>query len=273
MDIFEKPLLHFGDTFITLQSIIVFVLILLITIFVIILVKKALLKRIFPRHNIKEGVAKAYSSILTYLILVIGILIALGVAGIPVAGLFAGGAALLIGIGFGIQNIINNWVSGIIILFERPIKEGDFIEVDGVYGTVTAIAARSTRVTTPSGVTIIIPNSKILEQKVINRSYIETTQIEIPVLVNYNSDIEKVKSILLKIAGSQPLILKEPEPSFTVSELADSGVKVKLLAWIKEQEKFIGIRNYVNYEILKEFRKEGIEIAYPKTEVNIKDKF
>jgi len=271
MKIFEKPLLHFGDTYITLQSIIVFVIVFLITVFFIMMTKKALLKKIFPRHNIKEGVAKAYSSILTYLILIIGIMIGLGIAGIPVTGLFAGGAALLIGIGFGIQNIVNNWISGIIILFERPIKEGDFIEVEGIYGTVTAIAARSTRVTTPSGVTIIVPNSKILEQNVINRSYVDTTLIDIPVLVTYDTDIEKARAVLLRIAVTHPLILREPEPAVTVSELADSGVKIKLLVWIKEQEKFIGIRNYVNYEILKEFKKEGIEIAYPQMEVKIKN--
>ena len=170
MDILEKPLIHIGGSAITLVTIITFVTILLIFILIRVVTKRILLKRVFPRHNVDKGAAKAYTSILSYFIIFSGILIALSVAGIPVLGIFTGGAALLIGIGFGIQNIVNNWVSGIIIHFERPIKEGDFIEVDGILGTVTAIAARSTRVTTVNGVTIIVPNSKILEQKVINRS-------------------------------------------------------------------------------------------------------
>ncbi|HEY5533656.1 MAG TPA: mechanosensitive ion channel domain-containing protein [Ignavibacteria bacterium] len=272
MDILDKPLFHIGESVITLLSILLFAIILLIIIIVAAINKKILLKKVFPRHNINEGVAKAYTSILTYLILVIGVLIALGVAGIPVTGLFAGGAALLIGIGFGIQNIVNNWVSGIIILFERPIKEGDFIEVDGILGTVTAIAARSTRINTLGGVTIIIPNSRILEQKVINRSYYENTQIDIPVIINYDEDIEKVKSILLKIAETHPKVLKDPVPSVAVSELIEYGIKLKLWVWIKEQTAYGEIRSYVNYELLKEFRKEGINVAHPKTEIRIKEK-
>lgn len=272
MDILEKPLIHIGETVITPVTIITFVIILLIFILIKTVAKRILLKRVFPRHNVDKGAAKAYTSILSYFILFIGILIALSVSGIPVLGIFTGGAALLIGIGFGIQNIVNNWVSGLIIHFERPIKEGDFIEVDGILGTVTAIATRSTRVTTINGVTIIVPNSKILEQKVINRSYVQNTQIDVPVVVNYDADIERVKSILLQIADTHPKILKDPPPAVAVSELLEYGIKLKLWVWIKEQTEFASIRSYVNYELLKEFKKEGIDIAYPKTEVKIKDK-
>ena len=272
MDILEKPLIHIGETVITPVMIISFLTVLLIFIFIRVITKRILLKRVFPRHNVDKGAAKAYTSILSYFIIFSGILIALSVAGIPVLGIFTGGAALLIGIGFGIQNIVNNWVSGIIIHFERPIKEGDFIEVDGILGTVTAIAARSTRVTTVNGVTIIVPNSKILEQKVINRSYHENTQIDVPVVVSYDADIEKVKSILLRIADSYPVVLKDPPPVVAVSELIEYGIKLRLWVWITKQTEFAAIRSYVNYELLKEFKKEGIEIAYPKTEVKIKDK-
>ena len=98
------------------------------------------------------------------------------------------------------------------------------------------------------------------------------TQIDVPVVVSYDADIEKVKSILLRIADSHPEVLKDPPPAVAVSELIEYGIRLRLWVWIKEQTEFASIRSYVNYELLKEFKKEGIDIAYPKTEVKIKDR-
>lgn len=270
MDIIDKPFFHIGDSAITLLSIIIFASILLISIIVAAYTRKILIKRILPRHpHINIGVARSYTRITSYLIVITGIITALSFAGINVAVLFAGSAALLVGIGFGIQNIVKNFISGIILLFERPFKEGDFIEVDGTLGTVAAISARSTRIKTNAGVTIIVPNSKFLEEKVVNRSYLQTTEIDIPVTVPYDTDIEKVRKILTALGKEQPLVMEKPEPYISVTEFGDNGIKLKLFVEIKEQKALYTVRNNINLRILEEFRKEGIEMPHPQREIKI----
>jgi len=270
MDVLNRTLFQIGDTHITIFSLIVFASAFFLTIIIAVGFKKLLVKRIFPRYHVAPGIAKAYSRIIYYIIFVSGFLIAINSAGINISILFAGGAALLVGIGFGIQNIVNNWISGLILLFERPIKEGDFIEVDGILGTVCAISARSTKIRTNSDVMIIVPNSKFLENKIINRSYIEKTWIDIPVNISYNSDFKKVSEILLKIAKSHPKVLSESEPSVSISEFAESFMKVKLWVYIAENKLFGVIRSDILKMILEEFKKEGIEFPKPVREMEYK---
>lgn len=259
-----------GNTEFTVAAILAGILVLLIAYIINKLIKRFFTKRLFPKlEKDKEGVAKSYLRILSYIIFIIALLIAMKSAGIEISYLFAGGAALLVGIGFGIQNIVNNFISGIILLFEKPIKEGDLIEVDGVLGTVTSISTRSTRVDTNSGITIFIPNSKLLENKLINRSHTLYTEIEIPLIISYDTDFEKIKEILLGIIKEIDLILDEPESSVSLSELADSYMKVKLFVWIEEQRKYAVVRSKLNQRILQEFRKHNIKFPVMKNEVSI----
>jgi small-conductance mechanosensitive channel len=269
MNFLDNPLFHIGGTEITLLEILIFILILLLTILLAKSLKKLLLKKIFPRYNINDGVGRSYIRILNYIIIIIGIFTGLSFAGVNVAVLFAGSAALLVGIGFGVQNIVNNFISGVILLFEKPIKEGDFVEIDGMFGTVKSISARSTRILTNSGIVIFIPNSKLVDNKIINRSYIENTEIEIPLVVSFNEDVEKVKTMLIEIANKQEFVLKEPEPSVSVSEFTDYGIRIKLFVWIKEQTKLFVVRNRINLAVLYEFRKEGIKFPYPQRDIHI----
>jgi small-conductance mechanosensitive channel len=267
MDLLDRTLFHIGDSAVTFLSLIAFGLILIVTIVVSLGLKKLLLKRVFPKHNISEGIARAYSSIIYYVIFVTGFLIALNSAGINISILFAGGAALLVGIGFGIQNITNNFISGIILLFERPIKEGDFIEVDGILGTVVSISARSTKVRTNTDVMIIVPNSKFLENKIINRSYIEYTQIDVPLNVAFDTKLEKITPILTHIALEHPKVLKEPAPAVSVSDIEENFIKVRLWVTISDNKAFGIIRSDLYKRILEEFAKEGIEFPVPRREV------
>jgi len=174
---------------------------------------------------------------------------------------------MLVGIGFGLQNIVNNFISGLIILFERPIKEGDFIEIGGKMGTVISISARSTKVKTNAGIMIIVPNSYFIEKEVINRSYIDKTQIEIPVTISHNEDFEKVKEILLKLGNENPYSLNDFPPSVSFSEINELGILTKLWVWIIDQDMHSAIRSQINYRILQEFKKEGIKFPVPKREV------
>jgi small-conductance mechanosensitive channel len=267
MEFLEHPLFKLGDQMITPISVIVFAAVLLIVIIISRLIRRLLLKRIFPRNEISDGVARSITRIINYVILVIGFLIAIQSAGINVSLLFAGGAAIMVGIGFGLQNIANNFISGIIILFERPIKEGDFIEIDGKMGTVISISARSTKVKTNTGIMIIVPNSFFIEKEVINRSYIDKTQIEIPVTISHNEDFEKVKEILLKLGNENQYSLKDFPPSVSFSEINDLGILTKLWVWIIDQDMHAAIRSQINYRILQEFKKEGIKFPVPKREI------
>lgn len=269
MQYLNNVLFKIGGQDITLFIILEFVLVFLIFIIIAKLIKRALNKRLFPHYNIKKGTAKAYSRIINYFIVITGFLIALNAAGVNISLLFAGGAAVLVGIGFGLQNIANNFISGVIILFERPIKEGDFVEVDGMYGTVVAIAARSTRIKTLSDVMIIVPNSFFIEKRVINRSYTERASVDITVTVAYGTDLDKVKHILLDLASSHELVLKEPQPVVRFAELADSGIVVKLWVAVKNQEIQGLVKSDINYNVLKKFTENNIEIPYPHRVVKI----
>lgn len=267
MDILDRTLFHIGDSAVTFLSLIAFGTILLVTVFFSLGLRKFLLKRVFSKHNISEGIAKAYSSIIYYMVFVTGFMIAINSAGINISILFAGGAALLVGIGFGIQNITNNFISGLILLFERPIKEGDFIEVDGILGTVVSISARSTKVKTNAEVMIIVPNSKFLENKIINRSYIETTLIDVPLNIAFDTKLEKITPILTKIALEHPKVLKDPPPSVSVSDIEENYIKVKLWVYINENKLFGAIRSDLYIRILEEFAKEKIEFPVARREV------
>jgi len=267
MEILEHPLFKLGDQTITLISVIVFAIVLILVIIISRLIRRILLKRIFPRNEVNEGVARSITRIINYIILVLGFLIALNSAGINVSILFAGGAAIMVGIGFGLQNITNNFISGLIILFERPIKEGDFIEVAGKMGTVISISARSTKVKTNAGIMIIVPNSFFIEKEVVNRSYIDKTEIEIPVTISHGEDFEKVKEILLKLGNENPYSLKDYPPSVSFSEINELGILTKLWVWIINQDMHAVIRSQINYRILQEFRKEGIKFPVQKREV------
>ncbi len=268
MDFLHYELFKLSGQAITPISVIVFASVFVFILIISKLIRRFLLKRVFPRNEISEGVARSIARIINYFLLVIGFLIALSSAGINVSLLFAGGAAIMVGIGFGLQNIANNFISGLIILFERPIKEGDFIEIAGKMGTVVSISARSTKVETNSGVMIIVPNSFFIEKEVINRSYVNKTQIEIPITISHEADFEKVKEILIRLGNENDLVLKEFPPSVSFSEINELGILTKLWVWIKDQEMYAAIRSQINYRILQEFKKEGIKFPLPKREVH-----
>ena len=259
-----------GNTTFTIASIISGIIILLLTILISRLIKRIFVKKVFPQYSGSNiGTAKSYLRITTYVIIFSGTMIAFDAAGVNLTILLAGSAALLVGIGFGIQSIANNFISGIILLIERPIKEGDFIDIDGMMGTVCGIGARSTKMETLGGVTVIIPNSKLLENRVINRSYTPWTEIEIPVNISYGEDLDKVFDILCKSAEENQYVLKEPAPSAALRDFKESFMVVKLYYCIKEQQKLNVSRGQISKKIYDEFQKAGIKFPAEIREVSI----
>jgi len=227
--------LEFGNIHITLWSIIYLTVLMIILFYATTKIKKWIVYQLLAKSKIDIGVRIAFGTIFRYAILIIGFIIILQTVGIDLSALTILAGALGIGIGFGLQNITNNFVSGIIILFERPIKVGDRIQVDEVYGDVVNISMRSTTIVTNDNIAIIVPNSEFISSKVINWSYTDrNVRFTIPVGVSYNNDPQIVKKLLLTVADNNPGVLKNPKSEVLFDAFADSSLNFNLRVWTRE---------------------------------------
>ncbi len=201
----------------------------------------------------------------------LAILVALPIVGIDVTALSVFGGALGIGLGFGLQKIASNYVSGFIILLDRSIRIGDFVTVDNRQGIVKAIESRYTVIRSLDGTEAIIPNESMITQSVTNHSYTDhQVLLRIPVGVGYASNIDRVFELLLEAARRQPRVLEEPAPAAWIAALGDNGVEIELGVWIADPEKGqLGLRGAILKDALAAFRAEGIEIPFPQRDVRI----
>ncbi len=207
-----------------------------------------------------------------YVILFVGALIIFQTVGIDLTTLNVLAGAVGIGIGFGLQNVANNFISGLILLIERPIKVGDRIEVGEVSGDVVSIGARSTIVKTNDAIAIIVPNSKFTADNVTNWSFGgEIVRFRIPVGVAYDSDIDLVTDVLIKIAENSDDVEKTPPPTVWLTGFGASSLQFELLAWSREKLRQPGyFRSNINYEIVRRFRENGIEMPFPQRDLHIR---
>ncbi len=238
-------------------------------------IEKIVFRIISTRNKENIGTGKAISAIIRYIILVVGLLILFETLGIDMSTLTVLFGALGVGIGFGLQNIVNNFISGLIILFERPIKVGDRIEVGNVTGDVINISARASTVNTNDNITIIIPNSEFTSNKVINWSHSDRrVRFRIPVGVSYNEDPEEVRRVLLYVASKHPGVMKEPESMVVFEEYGESSLNFNLVVWTAD---YINrpriLKSELYYEIFKQFKKEGIQIPFPQRDLHLKSGF
>jgi small-conductance mechanosensitive channel len=182
------------------------------------------------------------------------------------------GGALAIGIGFGSQNILNNFISGLILLAERPIKVGDLIEVEGTFGQVERIGARSTSVKTFDNFHIIVPNSSFLESKVVNWTHTDKlVRISLVVGVAYGSPVRRVEEVLLEVVGEHERTVVPPDPVVLFEDFGDSALVFRALFWIvmnrpMDQRKVL---SDLRYRVDDRFREEGITIAFPQRDVHL----
>ena len=183
--------------------------------------------------------------------------------------------ALGVGIGFGLQNIANNFISGLIILFERPIKIGDRIEVGDINGDVMEISSRATTVLTNDNITVIVPNSEFISSQVINWSHSDrNVRFKIPVGVSYKEDPEKIRSILLGVASDHPGILRKPDTLVLFDEYGENSLNFNLVVWTTDYINRPNVlKSEMYYEIFKRFKKEGIEIPFPQRDIHLKSGF
>lgn len=234
--------------------------------------KNIFVERILGKTQLDLGARIAIGTIVRYVALLLGFLIIIQSVGIDLTTLNVLAGAIGIGVGFGLQNVASNFISGLIILFERPVKVGDRIEVGEVNGKVIGIGARSTTVRTNDNITIIVPNSKFIEENVVNWSFRnESIRFRIPVGVSYDSDLHQVKKILLDIAEENPYVLADPKPAVRLIEFGDSSMNVQLWVWTTEQlQRKTAFVSALNFSIWEKFRENDIEIPFPQTDLHIK---
>ena len=234
--------------------------------------KTILIERILTRTPLDIGAQQAIGTMVRYLLLLIGFLVILQTVGINLTTLNVLAGAIGIGVGFGLQNIASNFISGLIILFERPVKVGDRIEVGDIDGEVISIGARSTRVKTNDNITIIVPNSKFIEQNVVNWSFENRlVRFRVPVGVAYDSDLNLVEKLLLEVAAENTDVLKEPLSAVRLIEFGESSINLQLWVWTSEKlhRKTVMISD-LNFAIWNKFTKNNIEIPYPQIDLNVK---
>jgi len=270
--VLDIPLLMLGETQLTLWMLLYLIFFVVLLFYLSGKLKDWIVLRLLARSHIEVGVRQAMGTIVRYFVIAIGFVVILQTAGIDLSALNVLAGAVGIGLGFGLTNIINNFFSGLIILFERPIKVGDRIEVGNVLGNVLAINVRSTTVLTNDRVAIIVPNSKFIAENVINWSYsARMARFRIPVTVAYGSDVRLVERLLIEAAREVPEILDDPPPSVRFLEFHDSGLYFELRAWseklLDRKGKLTSLLNFVIYE---KFNAHGIVFPYPHRDINIK---
>lgn len=267
------PLFSLGETNVTLWIIIYLLLILFLLIFTTSKLKNFIIYKLLAKSSIDIGIRIAVASIVRYLILTIGFVIILQTAGINLSSITVLLGALGVGIGFGLQNITNNFVSGLIILIERPIKVGDRIEVAGVTGDVMNISMRATTIRTNDNISIIVPNSEFVSSTVINWSHTDrNVRFNFPVGVSYKEDPQNIKKLLLEVAGENSNVLEHPEPDVLFSDYADSAMVFNLRVWTRTYIDRPGmLKSQLYYEVHKKFKEHGVEIPFPQRDIHIKE--
>ena len=199
------------------------------------LLKSWLIEKVLARREVELGVRQAIGTIFQYVFVSIGLLIVLSTSGIDLTALNVLAGAIGIGVGFGLQTIANNFISGLIILFERPIKVGDRIQVGDITGDVVRIAARATTITTNDNIEIIVPNAEFISSRVINWSHTDRmVRLHVPVGVSYSSDPEHVRRLLIAIAAEHSSVLKTPEPDVIFERFGESSLDFVLRVWTTE---------------------------------------
>ena len=230
-------------------------------------------KRFKKKSHMQSGARQSIITLVNYSAVLIGLLLALSILGIDLAKLALIGGALSVGIGFGLQGIVNNFVAGLILLFERPIKTGDWIVVNSTEGYVKNIGARATEILTFDKSTIILPNSELVTSPVTNWFHgNKFGRIKIDVGVDYDSDPDLVSKILLDCAAQDPELLKVPLPTVRFLDFGDSALIFSLRVFIKDYDKNFVKKSELRTAILKAFREAGIVIAFPQLDLHVKDK-
>ena len=273
-EIFTTNLFTLGQSNITLGTIFYLIIGFILLSYVARRFRDILVNRILVKANVDKSARNSIGLITRVMLIFVGSIFIIQTAGIDMSSLSLLAGALGVGIGFGLQNITDNFISGIIILFEKPIKVGDRIVVGGTEGDVINISVRATTILTNENISIIVPNSEFISSRVTNWSHNDRNiRFDLPVGVSYGEDPAKVKKVLLEVARQSDHVLKKPEPIVFFDEFADSSLNFTLGVWTSTyRDKPRQLKSALYFEIFEQFKKEGIEIPFPQRDVHIKSK-
>ncbi len=269
--IFTDPV-KIGSLTFTLGKLLLFFAILYITYSVAKFIKRIFEREILSKHKMKRGVAASISLTVRILLVFIGTLLALSVSGMDLGKISIIAGALSVGIGFGLQNIVNNFISGLILVYEKPVQEGDTIEVDTLMGKVSNIGTRSSTITTYSGADVVVPNSNLISNQLINWTLSDNRRrMEVKVGTAYSTDPEKVLELILEAATSHKKVLKDPPPLPLFEGFGDSSLNFRLLFWVHFEDG-VQTQSDVAIKVYKLFKEYNIEIPFPQLDLHIKEK-
>jgi small-conductance mechanosensitive channel len=235
------------------------------------LLQRVLKAHLFSRMRIDEGMQYTLTRIIHYLVMIIGAVVAFQFIGIDLTGLAVIVGFLSVGIGFGLQNITSNFVAGLILLLERPIKIGDRIMVGNQEGDVVEINMRSTTIRTLNNIAVIVPNSEFVSSKVENWSYgDETVRVDVNVGVSYESDLETVIRSLREVAAEHPEVLKNPAPDVLHTGFGDSAWNMRLRIWLEDSQRHLEVHSEINCAIVRKFQQNRVEIPFPQRDLHVR---
>ena len=269
--LFTDPV-KIGSLTFTLGNLTLFTAILYFTYVIAKFTKRIFEREILAKQKMKRGLAASISLTIRMLLVFVGTLLALSVSGMDLGkiGIIAG--ALSVGIGFGLQNVVNNFISGLILVYEKPVQEGDTVEVDTLLGRVSNIGIRSSTITTYGGAEVVVPNSNLISNQLINWTLSDSSKrVEIKVGTAYGSDPVQVLDLILMAAMSHEKVLKDPEPRPLFEGFGDSSLNFRLLFWVHFEDG-LQTQSDVAIKIYKLFKEHNVEIPFPQLDLHVKDK-
>jgi small-conductance mechanosensitive channel len=272
-ELFEYKLISVGEYTLTLLHVFQ-ILLLAIVSWIIIFTVNRFIKSQIKSKRFDPGRGHAFFQIIKYIIVVMALLGALDIVGVKLTILLAGSAALLVGVGLGLQQVFNDIVSGIIILFEGSVTVGDIVELDRIVGKVKSISVRTSKIETRDRIVIIVPNSKLVSDNVINWSHKrDITRFNIKVGVAYGSDVKLVMKLLIDSAVSHPDVAADPPPKARLIDFGESSLDFELLFFTRKMFDIEFVRSEIRVMIEEKFRENGVTIPFPQRDLHLRSNF
>jgi len=229
------------------------------------------LRRVLAARGFSTGAQFAVTKIVRYGLIAVGAMIATESMGVRLDALLAASTVLAVGIGFGMQNITQNFISGLILLIEQPVRKGDFIKAGDMVGVIEDIGLRATRIVTRDEVAVIVPNSRLITEPVINHSQPTLkVRIKINVGVAYGSDVPKVRETLLQVSEADTHVLHDPKAEVRLEDFGESALQFSLLVWIPDARLDLRVASNLRFEIEEAFRNAKIEIPFPQRDIHLR---
>lgn len=260
-----------GALSINIGEILIFLIVIWVSTFLAKIIQIILEDDVLSKMPMAKGLPHSIAVLIRYMVITVGVMLAVSSAGLNMSSLAVILGAFGVGIGFGLQNIFNNLVSGLILLFERPVQIGDTIEIGDLIGVVKQIGIRSSNIRTIDGAEVIVPNGNLISNEVINWTLSDSQRrIEVIVGVSYSSSPHQVLKILNRVLKDHPQILQDPEPSVYFQELGDSSLNFRMLFWASSYDEWLKIKSEVITQVFDDLGEAGIEIPFPQRDIHIR---